>query len=422
MARSLQIIPVASSATTASNSQLQFSPSGKFLYLAGTSAARNWMGVRNAQGGYDSVTPGQFSSIDWNDDETRVLSMSLDGETLQLRSFNPATGVFGAVLASLPIQANVIRHLGGTIFAVVKGTASNGALSIINIAGNALNVAAFRDYATARIWTCDFHENVIYLRCGATTAPRIDKLTVAANGQITTETIANAGNGSRFSVSESGLRFISMSSTNVADMRLGNTTPLSFQSVNWTGKLMSNGAFIFDDTAIMCVTENNQRFFLDAATGERVTGIENPAMRQIFGNFKNFSRFGNQFVWLTDSPFTLIEEINEPEPAIVEAVGIMATPEVFAGVRQNIQAVAEGLMGDAFFSSDSVELVAFAQGIMGNATLNIRNTSAEISAVGIMATPEVIANNNVLINLFALAPMGDAWTFISKPGVCKSPR
>lgn len=426
MPRSLQVISVNVSATAISSSQLQFSPSGEFLYVAGTRANYNGMVRRNAQGGgFTSVPAGEFSSMDWNDDETRILALSLDGSTLQLRSFNPGTGAIGAILNSVGLAADVIHHLGGTLFAVIKTAATSGFLWIVNVLNDGLTIVESRDYSTSRIWAADFYQNVIYFRCGPTTAPRIDKLTVAANGSITTESIANAGNARQISVSEFGARFLTPSSTDIANLRLGNTTPLSFQSVNWNGKQMVNGAFIFDDTVIMAITENNIKFFLDAATGNRIDDIVPPSMGQAFGTFKNFARFGNQFVWLISGggrPFVLIEESSPPVEASVQAVGLMAEPSQVAVVRQNFTAIADGLIGEAFVKSDSGDVGLTALGIMGNATLNFQNISAQISTVGILAVPEIIANNNSIINAVAVAPMGDAWAIIRKPGVCKSPR
>lgn len=425
MARSLQVIPISTTAGAIASSQLQFSPSGNYLYLAGTAANYNFMARKNAQGTYVGVPAGQFSSIDWTDDETRVLTISMDGTALQLRSFNAATGVFGAVLSSVPTTATAVFHLGANLFAVIRATATGAFVWIVSVSGDSVSIITTRDYSNARIWSCDVHENEIYLRCGSTTAPRIDKLIVAANGSVTTETLANSGNARQISVSENGDLFITPSSTTVNDNRLGNTTPLAFRSANFNGKLMLQAAFIFNDTVIMCVTENNQRFFLDALTANRVDDIASPSMSQVFGNIKNFARFGDRFVWLTSgggSPFVMIEENEPPVEATVSVVGLLSAPDVNAGVLQNTAFIAEGLMGDAFTRSDSGDMDFVAFGIMGDAILSLQNIGAQISTVGIMAAPEIIADSNEHSDLVAVAPMGNATVFISKPGVCKSPR
>lgn len=417
------------------SSQVQFSPSGKFLALTNrTTLTTNyhWLGRWNGAS-YESVPTIFMRSVAFNADETRILTFNSAGTAVELRSFNPVSGAIGnAVLASIATSdVSAIYSLGANLFAVVNAAPSNSRVDIVSVTGNTMAVTVSLPFPS-RIYGCDVQGNVIYLATyNNANGGRVVRIAVNSAGTPAITNLENAGSGTliRIAANQQNSRF-HKSAAEPENNRIGPTNPLSYENLNFNGKSGSYSAFIFDGTVLQIIQDNGTRLNLDAETLAIRADIQNaPALGQVTGTLKVFSSAGARFAWVRNhqsgssgAPFSVIDEEIEPAEARQLPVGLMGVPSISADTGQYISPLALGLMGDAFVVGDSVVVSIEALGPMGSATINFSSVAAKLQPIGIMATSEVIADNTKGIEATAIGLMGDAYAFINRPGVCKSPR
>lgn len=439
MAQGFEIVPVngANAIAITPLSQIQFSPSGKFLWLTCgiTTADRNWLGIWDGDS-FESVAGiPNLSSVAFSPDETRVLALDVPGTTLQLRPIS-AAGVVGNPVGTLAIaSADAVWSLGNNLYCVIKRSGTPYRCDIIRVNGNVVTLVQSISFAGNRIWDADVSESTIYLTTHNTTdLGQVHKIVAAADGSTTISKLAGVPNGSllRIAVNVQNTRFHKGSSTVDAN-RLGTVDPFAFTGGNFNGKTGKYSAYIFDDTVLQIILDDGKRLNLNAETLEirsDITNLDISKVGDVIGSMKVFSRAPNgRFAWVRDkgssttvSPVTVIDEENPPVDANAAIVGLMGDLSVSADIQPFISAFAVGPMGDAVMSSDSRDADLFALAPMGNAVLKFQSYETRVEIIGIMATLDIQANNNLLVNGLAVAPMGDAFAFISKPGVCKSPR
>lgn len=413
------------------NAQVQFSPSGNFFHYAANASAGGfygrWTGATYSPVALPTSPAGVFTSVAWPDDESFVLALAADAR-VELRTFDAVTGLWGTnALSFVALSCRFIFHLTGNYFAAINTSASTSRVAILQVAGNTISIVSNTSYATSRIWDFVSHGDDIYLLTGSDY--RVEHLHVNASGApVIIGTLSDGSTATTISLSADGTKF-HLASPDAAQNRIGFTQPLSFVPHVWTGKTGNNSAWLFDDTVLQLFTPQK---YLDVAadlsTVTLASDVQNIAIGngEVSGTSKNFSRFGNRIAWVktqpstADTPFFVLIEVEDISDADVSVTGLMGNSEIVAELLPWLFPIAEAPMGDASFDVglNAVEEF-FALAPMATAFFKGQGDSLLI-ARGIMGAGEVILDNTVPTTLIAEAPMGDAWVFISEPGVCKS--